>query len=358
MNHAPRAFAFLAAVPLVILAACAQPAQPSPTAAPAATKPAEATKPTTAPPTPAAAASPATAASPAAAPKPAASPVAAPAASPSAAASPAAGDVTASARPLSPLPQPGNMPAGSFMKEIQDRGRLIAGARQDVPLFNFLNPRTNQYDGFDVDVLREIAKAIFNDDTKIEFRQVNSSTRIPLLQEGALDIVAATMTINAERKQQIDFSEVYYAAGQKLLVKKDSTATSIQDMAGKRVCATKGSTSETNITKFQPQAQVVQADAYTDCLLSLQQGRVDAVSTDDVILSGLADQDPNTKIVGEKFTEEPYGLGFKQGRAQFVPFVNGVLTQMKGNGRWKAIYEKWLGKFGPAPEPPKGTYTS
>ena len=103
---------------------------------------------------------------------------------------------------------------------------------------------------------------------------------------------------------------------------------------------------------------MVQADAYTDCLLSLQQGRVDAVSTDDVILAGLADQDPDTKIVGDKFTEEPYGLGIKKGQPEMVGFTNGVLEQIKQNGRWKAIYEKWLGKFGPAPDPPKATYTS
>jgi polar amino acid transport system substrate-binding protein len=256
------------------------------------------------------------------------------------------------------MPQPGNMPAGSFMKTIQDRGQLIAGVRQDVPLFGFLNPRSNQFDGFDPELVREIAKAIFGDEKKLEFRAVTSAARIPSLQEGTVDIVAATMTINADRKQQIDFSEVYYDAGQKVLVRKDAPYTGIKDLSGKRVCAAKGSTSEQNITKANPQAEVVQSDAYTDCLLSLQQGRVDAISTDDVILAGLADQDPNTKIVGDKFTSEPYGLGIKKGQAQFVPFVNGVIQQAKTSGRWKAIYDKWLGKFGPAPEPPKGTYTS
>jgi polar amino acid transport system substrate-binding protein len=248
------------------------------------------------------------------------------------------------------------MPAGSFMRTIQDRGRLIAGVRQDVPLFGFLNPRTNQYDGFDVDVVREIARAIFGDDTKIEYRVVTSAARIPSLQEGTVDLVAATMTINAERKTQIDFSEVYYDAGQKVLVRRDAPYTGIADLSGRRVCAAKGSTSEQNIARFNPQAEVVQADAYTDCLLMLQQGRTDAISTDDVILAGLSDQDPNTKIVGDKFTSEPYGLGVKQGQAQFVPFINGVVQQLKTSGRWKEIYDKWLGKFGPAPEPPRGTY--
>ncbi len=344
MLHTRLLIPLLALLTLLATAACAPAAQPTPTTAPA--KPTEAPKPTAAP-----------AASPS--PSPAAKPAPSPAASPAAAASPspaAAAEVTASLRPLSPMPQPGSMPANTYLRTIQERGRLIAGVRQDVLLFGYLNPRTNQLEGFDIDIVREVTRAIFGDASKVEFRTVTSASRIPSLQEGTVDIVASTMTINADRKQQIDFSTVYYDAGQRVLVKKDAPYNSIQDLSGKKVCAAKGSTSEQNIPKANPQAEVVQADQYTDCLLLLQQGRADAVSTDDVILASLAAQDPNTKLVGPKFSSEPYGLGIAKGRPEFVRFVNGVLEQVKTSGRWTAIYNQWLGQFAPAPEPPKATY--
>lgn len=327
---------------MLAVAACGPSAQPaSPTTAPAAptAKPAGATS-----------ASPVPAASPAA-PKPAA---ASPAASPAAGAS----DVLASARPPSPMPPPGSMPAGSYMKTIQDRGKLIAGVKDDVRLFGFLSPRTNTIEGFDIDMVKAIARAIFGDESKLELKAVTSAQRIPELNAGTVDVVAATMTITAQRKQEIDFSEVYYNAAQRVLVKKSSPVTGIQDLGGKKVCAAKGSTSEVNITKAQPSAEVVQADKYPDCLLFLQQGRVDAISTDDVILAGLADTDPDTKIVGDSFSDEPYGIGVAKNRPQLVAFINGVLSDLKSSGRWKEIHAKWLGKFIQTPEPPKGQYTS
>jgi polar amino acid transport system substrate-binding protein len=310
------------------LAACAQPAAPAPTGAPP--------KPTAAP----------------AAPSPTAAPTAAQGTT-----APPGDDVTASLPPLSPMPQPGNMPPGTFMREIQDRGRLIAGVKDDVLLWGYMNPRTNQIEGFEVDLVREIARAIFGTaDGRLELRPVTTAARIPALKEGTVDLVAATMTITAPRKEEIYFSEVYYNAGQRLLVRRDSTATGIQDMDGKRVCATKGSTSERNIRQVNPRAEVVEADKWTDCLLLLQQGRIDGISTDDAILSGLAEQDPNTKIVGPTFSSEPYGLGVAKNHPEFVRFVNGVLQEIKRNGRWAEIYNRWLSKLGPAPEPPPGTY--
>jgi len=248
-------------------------------------------------------------------------------------------------------------PADSYMTKIVQRGRLVAGVKQDQPLFGYLNPRTNSLEGFDVDIVKEIAKALFNQtsDSRLELKPVTSASRIPLLQEGGIDMIAATMTITDERKQQIDFSDVYYLAGQSLLVKKESPTTKIQDLdkADKTVCSASGSTSEQNITKFAPNAQKTLFPGYADCVTALQQGRADAVSTDDIILAGFAAQDNGLKLVGGQFTQEPYGLGINKTSTGFTEFVNGVVRAMKTDGRWKAIYNKWLGSIGPAPEPPK-----
>jgi polar amino acid transport system substrate-binding protein len=256
------------------------------------------------------------------------------------------------------MPPPGNMPAGSYMKTIQDRGNLLAGVRQDVPLIGFLNPRTNQIEGFDIDFVKAIAQAIFGDQNKVELRPVTAAARIPSVQDGTVDVVAAAMTITADRKNQIDFSVVYYEAGQRVLVRSDAPYNSIMDMSGKRVCAAKGTTAEQNIPRANPQVDVVQADTYNECLLSLQQGRIDGISTDDVILSGLAATDSQTKLIGPKFTTEPYGIGMAKNHTEFVGFVNGVIDQMKSDGRWKASFEQWFARFagGQTPEPPRSSY--
>ena len=116
------------------------------------------------------------------------------------------------------------MPQGSFMRSIQDRGKLVAGVSQDILLFGYQNPISNQLEGFDIDMIKQVARAIFGDENHVEYRAITNAQRIPLLQDNTVDIVALTMTINCERWKQIDFSSVYYDAGQKVLVRRDSTA--------------------------------------------------------------------------------------------------------------------------------------
>lgn len=267
----------------------------------------------------------------------------------------AAPEVTASLRPTANLPRPMAMPEGSTMKKIQERGRLIVGVSQDKFAIGYLNPLTNELEGFDIEIAKAMARAIFGDERKIQFVAVASADRIPLIQAGKVDLVISTFTINAARKNDIAFSEVYYMAGQKILVHRDSTATSIRDLSGKRVCAPKGSTSAKNIVSANPQAVLVETVEYTDCLVLFQMRQVDAISTDDVILAGLAKQDPFARVVGASFTAEPYGIGMSKDQPDLVRFVNGVLVQMKRDGTWTRIYDKWFGANG-AQEPPRGTY--
>ncbi len=275
---------------------------------------------------------------------------------------------TASLAPQGALPTPGAMPAGSFMATIEKRGRLIVGVDQTTLLFGYLNPSDGQIEGFDIDMLRQVAKAIFGDDgqnenTRIQFVAITAAQRIPFVQSGQVDIVADTMTINCARDQQVDFSSVYYDAGQRILVPDNSTITSSAGLGGKRVCAAAGSTSIDNvlnesITGAKVPPIPVSVNQWADCLVALQSGTVDAVSTDDTILAGLAVQDPLTKIVGPKFTDEPYGMAISQNHPDFVRFVNGVLQQMRTNGTWTSIWNHWLAAagLGPTPAPPAASY--
>jgi len=281
---------------------------------------------------------------------------------------PTCANPTASLSPEGPLPAPGAMPAGSFMATIQKRGRLIVGVDQTTLLFGYLNPENGQIEGFDIDMLRQVAKAIFGDDgqdenTRIQFVAISAAQRIPFVQSGQVDIVADTMTINCQRDQEVDFSSVYYDAGQRILVPDGSTIASSADLGGKRVCAAAGSTSidnvlNTTVTGAKAPAIPVSVDQWTDCLVALQSGTVDAISTDDTILAGLAVQDPLTKIVGPKFTDEPYGMAINKSHPEFVQFVNGVLQQMRTSGIWTAIWNRWLANagLGPTPAPPPAIY--
>ncbi|PRY34802.1 glutamate ABC transporter substrate-binding protein [Umezawaea tangerina] len=265
-------------------------------------------------------------------------------------------DATASLRPTGPPPEPGDMPDGSTMAKIAARGRLIAGVDQNTYPMGFRNPATGTLEGFDVDMAREIAKAIFGDPTRIQFKVLTSDARVPALQNRDVDVVVRTMTVNCERAEKVAFSSVYYQAGQRVLASRGSGITGPDSLGGKRVCATKGSSSLTNVANVASKPTVVSVPNWTDCLVMLQQGQVDAVSTDDTILAGLAAQDPYTEMVGPKFTQEPYGMGIPKADEDFVRFVNAVLERLRTDGTWTTIHQRWLGSLDQAAQPPAAKY--
>lgn len=269
---------------------------------------------------------------------------------------PRCGDVTASLRPPAVMPTPGAMPAGSQMARIERRGYLIAGVDQNTLLFAYFNPLDHQLEGFEIDMLRELAKAIFGHPNAIRFRAITTAERIPAVQDGSVDVVADAMTITCQRRQQVDFSTVYFDAGQRVLVPADSPARSVGDLGGKPVCATIGSTSIQALEGLVPRPVPYAVQQRTDCLVALQQGLVDAISTDDSILLGFRAQDPHTKIVGPRFADEPYGIAISKAHPEFARFVNGVLAQMRADGAWQRIYARWLGQFAPTPAPPAAHY--
>ncbi len=266
-------------------------------------------------------------------------------------------DATRSYAPLDDMPEPGAMPEGSTMAEIQAKGHLSVGVSGDTLLFGARNPFTGDIEGFDIDVLKEVAKAIFGDDgtDHLDYHVITYAARLPSLEAGDVDIVAHTMTINCNRWKRIAFSAVYYQAGQKVLVKKGSGYESIQDLdaAGAIVCAPEGSTNieELRDTTKYPDVQVLGKDDITDCLVAMQQGLADATTGDDTVLAGFAVQDPNTEVVGQPFTTEPYGLGMSRDddHVDFVRFVNGVLQQLRDSGRLQQIYDTWLIDTGALP---------
>jgi polar amino acid transport system substrate-binding protein len=245
---------------------------------------------------------------------------------------------------------PPQVTAGSFMAKIRARGYLIAGVDQSTYHFGFLSPLSGNIEGFDIDMIRAVATAIFgNPDNKVVYKAISDAQRIPDITSGAVDIVAHTMTITCARLQAVDFSSVYFDAAQRVLVLKNSTAQSLAGLKGQKVCATTGSDSLAVIHAHG--AVPVAVPYWTDCLVLLQQGDVAAISTDDSILDGLAAQDPWTKLVGPRLTDEPYGLAISKQHPEFVRFVNAVLQQLRTNGQWAQSYAHWIGGKASPPQP-------
>ena len=264
-------------------------------------------------------------------------------------------NATTSYAALSPLPAAASV--GGRLGEIAKRGYLVAGVSSDSLLLGSRNPLTGAIEGFDIDIVRELARAIFGDPGKVKFTVITAAQRIPVLQDRSVDVVARNMTMTCARWQQIAFSSEYYHAGQKVLVRKGSTAAKLEDLAGQSVCAPNGTSSMTTLAKY-PTVKAVGSDTHTGCLVLFQQGQVAAITGDDTVLAGLAAQDPYAVVpTSAPITAEPYGLGFNKDDVDFVKYANGVLEQLRTSGRWKAIYDTWLaGPLGPAPTPPAAVY--
>lgn len=234
--------------------------------------------------------------------------------------------------------------AGTLAK-IKERDKFVVGVKYDLNLFGLKDPSTGNVEGFDIDIAKAIAKKVLGDENKIELKEVTSKTRIPMLKNGEIDAIIATMTITEERKKEVDFSDVYFMAGQSLLVKKDSPINSIKDLQkGMKVLTAKGSTSAKNIRESAPDAEVLEFENYAEAFTALKAGQGDALTTDNALLYGMAKQDPNYRVTEETFTEEPYGIAINKGDAEFVKTVNDVLKEMKENGEYDKIYEKWIGE--------------
>ncbi|WP_426595746.1 glutamate ABC transporter substrate-binding protein [Cellulomonas sp. McL0617] len=249
------------------------------------------------------------------------------------------------------------IPAGSTMQAIKTRGSLIVGISADTLLMGSRNPLSGQIEGFDIDVLHLVSAAIFDGDpNRLQFRVITSAQRLDVLKNHEVDLVARTFTMNCARWQDIAFSAEYLQAGQKVLVTRDSTATSIDDLSGKKVCAPEDTTTLDRLKQSYPKITAVSAPTHTQCLVLFQEGRVDGITGDDTVLAGFAAQDPYAKVVGQAFSSEPYGVGVAADQVDLVRFVNAVLDQAKTDGTWAAMYDRWLHALGPAPVPPASVY--
>ena len=255
---------------------------------------------------------------------------------------------------------PPEFEAGTTMATIQDKGKLVVGTKFDQPGFGLRNPTTQDLEGFDIEVAHLIAQGIFGGTKeeaaqKIEFKEAVSKNREPFIQNGDVDIVVATYTINDTRKQVVDFAGPYFVAEQDIMVKTDNTdIKSVDDLNDQKVCTVKGSTSEKNLKAKAPQAEVTLFDTYSQCAEAMTDGRVTAVTTDNTILAGLVQASAGAfKLLKAPFSEEPYGIGLKKDDQAFRSFINDRLEEIYESGEWEEAFTSTLGAIGlETPEPP------
>jgi polar amino acid transport system substrate-binding protein len=262
---------------------------------------------------------------------------------------------TKSFRP-DPLPSPGAMPAGTYLEQIQARGKLRVGVDQTTQGFGYRDSAGN-IEGFDVSIAREIARAIFGDPDKIELVPVTSGQRTGAVKRGDVDLVASLVTMTCSRWQDVLFSTEYYHAVQRVLVREDSEINELADLDGKKVCATSTSTSIAYIRQFVPGAIPYPVETRAECLVALQEGRTDAIATDDTILYGFQHQDPTTRLLPDRLEDEPYGIAISHDHPELVRFVNAVLDQIRADGTWTQLDQQLEAQIGlPATQPPDPQY--
>jgi polar amino acid transport system substrate-binding protein len=233
-------------------------------------------------------------------------------------------------------------PPADTLAEVKKKGVLVAGVKDSLPPFGYIDEKSRTIVGYDIDFINAIARKL---GVKVELKPVTSASRMPQLQEGNIDIIAATMTKNAERAKVIDFSHTYFFTGQKFITRKGAVK-SLKDLEGKKIGTAKGSTSEQNVKKAIPSATVLSFDDYPQALLALEQGKVSAVTTDEAILAGILSKAPNKaqfEIPNVQISDEPYGLGMRKGDRHFVDFVNKTLLEMEKTGEAARIFNKWFG---------------
>jgi glutamate transport system substrate-binding protein len=247
--------------------------------------------------------------------------------------------------------------AGTTQARLAEQGSIRIGTKYDQPGLGNINLETDEPEGFDVEIGKIVAGKLGIEAGDIEWVETVSANREAFIVNDRVDLVIATYTINDERKEQVDFAGPYYVAGQDLLVAEDDDSINgPDDLAGKRVCAATGSTPIENIRENYPDAEPVEFDTYTECVDQLEAGQIDAVSTDDIILAGYA-ADPKYegkfRVVGETFSEEPYGIGLKKGEDEWRTFLNDTLEEAYEDGSWEEAFDATLGASGvEAPEPP------
>lgn len=227
--------------------------------------------------------------------------------------------------------------------KIKENGVLKVGVKVDVPKYGYKNPKTNEIEGFEIDLSKAVAKKVLGDENKVEFTPVTAKTRGPLLDNGEVNMVAATFTITDERKKSYNFSEPYLTDGIGLLVKKDAGISSLKDLDKKTIGVAQSSTTKKALDEEAKKLGIAlkysEFSSYPEIKAALDSGRVDCFSVDASILNGYVDD--NTIILDDRYDPQDYGIAIKKGNDALTCEVNDVISDMKSSGELDKLIQKW-----------------
>ncbi|MDN6845524.1 MAG: transporter substrate-binding domain-containing protein [Corynebacterium variabile] len=255
--------------------------------------------------------------------------------------------------------RPGDATPEQRVPDIIDRGRLIVGVSQSMNQLGFRDPVTGEMAGFEVDIAHEIARDIFGDPDRVDFRYIEGDGRDEALRDGDVDIVIRSMTVTRLRQMNVEFSIPYLTVSPRLLVNRSSGIASEEDLADKTVCATTRSTSAQSLTSIDHN-RLLLTETWPDCLMAMQHGQVDAIYSDSAVLSGLLAQDPNTDLVVSR--APPPHKAFRpapptiRNTAGLVRQVNTTLERLRSDGTWNRLHGQWLAPYTGAGSQPDPVY--
>ncbi|WP_125546978.1 transporter substrate-binding domain-containing protein [Levilactobacillus lindianensis] len=226
----------------------------------------------------------------------------------------------------------------------QQSKTITWGVKADTRLFGLLDTKDGKIKGFEVDLASALTKQMLGKKAKAKFIQVTSSTRMPMLKNGNIDAIMATMTNTPERRKQVDFSNTYFFAGQSILVKKGSAIKNVKDLNREKgtVLGVVGSDSVENVAKVAPNAKVLQLTDYAQAMTALKSGQGQALTTDNGILYGMSVQNPGYVVTGGTFVSEPYGIAVDKNQQDFVKATNKALKELRANGEYNRLLHKWF----------------
>lgn len=241
--------------------------------------------------------------------------------------------------------------------EIIERGRLVVGVAQSLNRLGFRDPVTKNMAGFEVDLAREIARDIFGDPDRVEFRFVEGTGRENALAEGTVDLVLRTMTVTRDRQTEVEFSVPYLTTYPRILVMRNSGIHSEADLTDRTVCVTVDSTNLLELRRLDSHGDILTTQTWSDCLLAMQRQQVDAIFSDSAILSGLQSQDPYTEIVGTATDASQYAVAAalpqQRDSSSLVRQVNSTMERIRSDGTWDRLYQQWMQDYlgdGSAPD--------
>jgi polar amino acid transport system substrate-binding protein len=230
------------------------------------------------------------------------------------------------------------------LDDIKKKGEIVIGVLGTDEPNSFVDPKTREIVGYEVDLAHAIARKL---GVKPVFKQLAVAARIPELQQGRVDLLAASLTHNKEREAQIDFSLTTFVTGQKVLVKNSSGIKDLAQLGGKKVLTVKGGTQEPNIRKAVPSVDVVTFETTQQAFLALQQGKgVGYVNDEASLVNDHAKLGPAKKdytILPQNISVEPLALGLKKGETQLKALVDGVLRELEASGEADKLFIKWYG---------------